>query len=227
MTSKKNDGKKREPVRGDSYTANFIARAELIQSIQEEIRRREWTQAKAAEMLGVTQPRISHLMQGRVDQFTVDMLMMWIEKLGKDVSVQIRSNVFSSKEKIKLTLYVLGGQKADAMNLIGKLFGHDESKFDLTIVDVLEQPEAAREARITATPSLVKESPGPRTVFVGDLSAASIRWQLATADQRSRDERDMAQDLRQSAQDARDEALNAREKNQDERQRRLNKSYDS
>lgn len=233
MPNKKKNTYNREPVRGDSFTANFIARGELIQVIQEGIREQKWTQAQAAHFLGVAQPRISHLMQGRVDQFTVDMLMMWAEKLGKDVSVQVRSNVFASRDKVKLTLFVLGQQKEQATELVGKLFAGDDSKYELKVVDVLESPEAAREARITATPSLVKEFPPPRTIFVGDLSAASIRWQLAAAEQRTRDERDIAQDLRQANQDARDEKQNARdekqnarEKHQDERQIRQEKRAD-
>jgi predicted XRE-type DNA-binding protein len=226
MTSKKKTSTNRESVRGDSFSANFIARGELIQAIQEAIRQKDWTQTEAAEFLGVTQPRISHLMQGRVDQFTVDMLMLWLEKLGKDVSVQVRTNVFASRERIKLTLYVLGGQKEQTVELVGRLFAGDDSKFELTVIDVLEEPEAAREARITATPSLVKEWPAPRTVFIGDLSAASIRWQLATAEQRARADRDLAQDLKQAKQDARDQAQDEREKRQNEREIRQNKRFD-
>jgi predicted XRE-type DNA-binding protein len=220
MPIKKKSTKKKEPIRGDSFSANFMARAELVQSIQENIRERAWTQAQAAEFLGVAQPRISHLMQGRIDQFTVDMLMRWLEKLGKDVSIQIRSNVFASKEKIKLTLYLLGGKKRETVALVSKLFAGDESKFELKVIDVLEEPELAREARITATPCLVKEWPEPRTVFVGDLSAASIRWQLATAEQQTRDDRDAAQDLRQASQDVRQATQDTREIAQDERQKR-------
>ncbi|HEY9681587.1 MAG TPA: XRE family transcriptional regulator [Oculatellaceae cyanobacterium] len=198
MVSRKKSSK-RERVRGDNFSANFIARGELLQAIQEAVRTRQWTQTETAEFLGVTQPRISHLMQGRVDQFTVDMLMLWLEKLGKDVTVQVRNNVFASKEKVKLTLYVLGAQKENAIELIARLFGGDVSKFELKVIDVLEDPESARQARIIATPSLVKEWPEPRTVFVGDLSAASIRWQLATADERTRNERDIAQELKQAS----------------------------
>ncbi|MBA3858595.1 MAG: hypothetical protein C0507_16940 [Cyanobacteria bacterium PR.3.49] len=215
MPSKKKNSDRREPVRGDSFTANFIARGELIQVIQEGIREHEWTQAQAAKFLGVAQPRISHLMQGRVEQFTVDMLMMWAEKLGKDVSIQVRSNAFASRDRVKLTLYVLGQQKEQAKTLVGKLFAGDGSKYELNVIDVLESPEAAREAQITATPSLVKEWPAPRTVFVGDLSAASIRWQLAAAEQRSRDEREAAQDLRQARLDAREKQPGVRHLHQE------------
>jgi len=213
-------------MRGDQFTANFLARAELTQAIQDEIRNLQWTQAQTAEYLGVTQPRISHLMQGRVDQFTVDMLMLWLEKLGKDVSVQIRTNVFASKDKVKLVLYVLGKQKKQTADVVQKLFGGDESKFELRVIDVLEEPEAARKARIVATPCLIKEWPEPRAVFVGDLSAASIRWQLATAEQRARDYRDSEQDLRQAAQDARQLSQDERDLRQNRRRSRQEQHAD-
>src|SRR4030095_11715920 len=222
MTSKKGDGRRREPARGDSFSTNFIARGELIQAIQQAIKEQGWTQSEAAEFFGVAQPRISELMRGRVDRFTVDMLMLWLEKLGKDVGVSVRSNVFASKEKIHLTLYVLGNQQAQAEEMVNQLFIGDSSKYDLTVVDVLEDAQAARKANITATPCLVKESPGARAVFVGDLSAASIRWQLSMAEQQSRDARDTAQDLRQAQQDHRDISLNQREELQDERHAMLN-----
>lgn len=222
MVSIKGDGKKREPARGDSFSTNFIARGELIQAIQQAIKEQGWTQGEAAKFFGVAQPRISELMHGRIDRFTVDMLMLWLEKLGKDVGVTVRSNVFASKEKIQLTLYILGNQQRQAETMIDNLFGGDSSKYELTVVDVLEDAQAAKKAHITATPCLVKEAPGVRAVFVGDLSAASIRWQLSVAELHARDTRETAQELRQANQDQRDVSLNAREQRQDQRDVSLN-----
>lgn len=210
--------KKAESSRGNSLTANFIARGELIQSIQHEIRERGWTQSEAAEFLEVAQPRISNLMQGRVDQFTVDMLMMWLERFGKDVSISVRNNIFGTNEKIHLTLYVLGVQTETASQLVAQLFNGNDAKYELTIVNVLDEPEKARQAKVTATPCLVKESPAPRTVFVGDLSSASIRWQIAAAEQQARDDRDVAQDLRQVKQDERQVGLDLRQARLDVRE---------
>ncbi len=56
-------------------TANMIARAKLIRAIAEGIRSSGMTQAEAAKLLGVTQPRISNLMCGRIDVFSLDMLV--------------------------------------------------------------------------------------------------------------------------------------------------------
>jgi circadian clock protein KaiB len=43
-------------------------------------------------------------------------------------------------------------------------------KYDLEIVDTLEHPEVAEEDKILATPTLIKESPGPLRRIIGDLS---------------------------------------------------------
>lgn len=44
------------------------------------------------------------------------------------------------------------------------------TNYDLTIIDVLEQPQVAEEERILATPTLVREQPAPRRCIIGDLS---------------------------------------------------------
>lgn len=43
-------------------------------------------------------------------------------------------------------------------------------RYELLIVDVLEHPEAAEEARVLATPTLIKQLPPPIRRVIGDLS---------------------------------------------------------
>jgi circadian clock protein KaiB len=43
-------------------------------------------------------------------------------------------------------------------------------QFEITVVDVLEQPQLAEEAKIMATPTLLKVSPPPQRKVIGDLS---------------------------------------------------------
>lgn len=62
-------------------TANMKARAKLIRAIAECIRNSGMTQAEAAKLLGVTQPRISNLMCGRIDVFSLDMLVNMLAAL--------------------------------------------------------------------------------------------------------------------------------------------------
>ena len=42
--------------------------------------------------------------------------------------------------------------------------------YELEVVDVLEQPEAAERERIIATPTVVRLSPPPKERVIGDLS---------------------------------------------------------
>lgn len=55
--------------------ANMKARAELMRAIADYVRSSGLTQAEAAKVLGVTQPRISDLMRGKIDIFSLDTLV--------------------------------------------------------------------------------------------------------------------------------------------------------
>lgn len=45
-----------------------------------------------------------------------------------------------------------------------------QGRYELEIIDVIEYPERAEEARILATPTLIKELPPPLRRVIGDLS---------------------------------------------------------
>jgi predicted XRE-type DNA-binding protein len=62
--------------------ASMKLRAELANEVIEKLRTRKLTQAKAAELLGVTQPRISDLVRGRLDLFSIDALVDMADKIG-------------------------------------------------------------------------------------------------------------------------------------------------
>lgn len=64
-------------------------RAELMSHLQEAISERRLKQAEAAKLLGVTQPRISDLMRGRIDLFSTDMLIDLLAHLGIRVQLVV------------------------------------------------------------------------------------------------------------------------------------------
>ena len=41
-----------------------------------------WTQLEASKVLGVDQPRVSDLMRGKIDKFTIDALISMLDDLG-------------------------------------------------------------------------------------------------------------------------------------------------
>ena len=57
-------------------------RSDLMLNLQKAIAARGLKQGEAAELLGVTQPRVSDLMRCRIDLFSIDTLAEMLAKLG-------------------------------------------------------------------------------------------------------------------------------------------------
>ncbi len=67
-----------------------LAKAELARQIGALIRSRHLSQRKAADMLGVDQPKISALLHGRLAGFSADRLLRFLNALGQDVEIHVR-----------------------------------------------------------------------------------------------------------------------------------------
>jgi len=66
---------------------NLKIRSELMIQLEREILDRGLTQQQAAELLEVSQPRISDLVKGKIEKFSIDMLVNMLAAFGKDVSI--------------------------------------------------------------------------------------------------------------------------------------------
>jgi predicted XRE-type DNA-binding protein len=66
-------------------------KARLMMVVTKLIREQRYTQAEAAKLLGVSQPRISNLMNGKLSKFSIDMLIEMMGRLGylMDVSCDL------------------------------------------------------------------------------------------------------------------------------------------
>ncbi len=62
-------------------------RAELMLALERLIARRRLTQARAAKLLGVSQPRVSDLVRGRFHRFSIDALVEMLARAGVKVHV--------------------------------------------------------------------------------------------------------------------------------------------
>lgn len=67
-----------------------LTKAELAARIAGIIASRKLTQAAAAAILGVDQPKISALSRGRLSGFSTDRLLKFLTSLGQDVDIVIR-----------------------------------------------------------------------------------------------------------------------------------------
>lgn len=70
---------------------NMRLRSELMMQIRQAIDVNGWTQKKAAKQLGVTQPRISDLARGKIDLFSLDMLVNMLASMGEEVEIKIKA----------------------------------------------------------------------------------------------------------------------------------------
>ena len=64
-------------------------KSELMIEITKIIESRGWTQAQAAEVMEVTQPRISNLVRGRIDLFRIDTLVAMLDSAGVTVQLEL------------------------------------------------------------------------------------------------------------------------------------------
>jgi len=68
---------------------NLKMRSALMIALKEHIVAEGMTQSQAAKRFGVTQPRISDLMRGKIDLFAIDTLVNMLAKAGLRIEIQI------------------------------------------------------------------------------------------------------------------------------------------
>lgn len=69
---------------------HLLVRADLLIQVQKIIASRRLTQAEAAKVLQVTQPRVSDLLRGRIDLFSTDALIDMLARLGVGVRLIVK-----------------------------------------------------------------------------------------------------------------------------------------
>ena len=68
---------------------NLRIRAKMLMALTGYIQERKITQARAARVMGVSQPRISDLVRGKIGLFTIDTLVNMVIAAGLKVDVDI------------------------------------------------------------------------------------------------------------------------------------------
>lgn len=71
-------------------TAHLRLRSELMDAVRDVIQRRGLRQREAAELFGVAQPRVSDLVRGKLDLFSIDTLVSMLAAAGVDVELRLR-----------------------------------------------------------------------------------------------------------------------------------------
>ena len=70
--------------------ATMKIRSDVMIAITDTIQGWDTTQARAASRLGVTQPRLNDLLQGRINKFSLDTLLTLAARAGLKVKINLR-----------------------------------------------------------------------------------------------------------------------------------------
>lgn len=74
----------------DDESQDLVIRSKLMLALTQRLQKLNLTQAQAARILEVTQPRISNLLRGKISLFSSEMLIGMLAKLGGEVKVTVR-----------------------------------------------------------------------------------------------------------------------------------------
>ena len=64
-------------------------RSQLMMEVSEWIKEQQLKQEEAAELLGISRPRVSDIITGKIDKFTIDALVDLLERSGKHITVNV------------------------------------------------------------------------------------------------------------------------------------------
>ena len=72
----------------EAEAENLMLRSHLMSEIRDIVDGQ--TQAQAAKRLGVSQPRVNDLLRGKIDKFSLDALVIMLNKVGMHVEMRVR-----------------------------------------------------------------------------------------------------------------------------------------
>ncbi len=82
---------------GFSDAEELLAKAGLASAISDIIKGRHLTQKAAAEVLGTSQPKVSNLINGKLEGFSMERLARFLNTLDRDVEIVVRRRPRSRK----------------------------------------------------------------------------------------------------------------------------------
>ena len=74
-----------DPIKAE----NLKIRSSLMNDVVSELDKVADSQQEAADLLAITQPRVSALKQGRINDFRLDMLVDFALRLGLEVTIKV------------------------------------------------------------------------------------------------------------------------------------------
>jgi predicted XRE-type DNA-binding protein len=75
---------------GLAHAEEHLVKAGLVAKIDRVIEQRELTQASAAQLMGIDQPKVSAMLSGQFRGYSVERLMRFLVALGHDVEIVVK-----------------------------------------------------------------------------------------------------------------------------------------
>jgi predicted XRE-type DNA-binding protein len=74
-------------------------RSQLMLAIEQFVKDNKLTQAQAAQLFGVTQPRISDLLRGKINLFSLDSLVTMVAAIGAEIEMSVSMPAIKTSAK--------------------------------------------------------------------------------------------------------------------------------
>lgn len=96
------------PFEGLANGEERLAKAQLARQINVLIKERDLKQHEAAELLGVTQPEVSKIANGRLAGFTFDRLYRCLHALDMDIEISVKKHLPANNTKAGIHVSTFG-----------------------------------------------------------------------------------------------------------------------
>ncbi len=85
-----------------------LTKAKLVWEIEQIIKKRKMTQAAAAKVMGINQPKVSALIRRKLEGFSVERLIHFLNTLGQDIDIVVRQKPLNRKHAVISVYYDSG-----------------------------------------------------------------------------------------------------------------------
>ena len=92
-----------------------LTKGKLVWEIEQIIKKKKLTQVEAAKIMGINQPKVSALIRRKLDGFSVERLIHFLNTLGQDIDIVVRPKPLGRKQAIINVYYVPGCDKSNAL----------------------------------------------------------------------------------------------------------------
>lgn len=77
-----------------------LTKAKLVWEIELIIKKEKLTQAEAAKLMGINQPKVSALIRRKLDGFSVERLIHFLNSLGQDIDIIVKQKPSNRKQAV-------------------------------------------------------------------------------------------------------------------------------